>query len=39
VIPWPEVMAASTLVCAPVIIGGIIVHKYIARGLTMGAVK
>jgi multiple sugar transport system permease protein len=39
VIPWPQVMAASTLVCAPVIIGGIIVHKYIARGLTMGAVK
>jgi multiple sugar transport system permease protein len=39
VIPWPQVMAASTLVCAPVIIGGIVVHKYIARGLTMGAVK
>jgi multiple sugar transport system permease protein len=39
VIPWPQVMAASTLVCAPVIVGGIIVHKYIARGLTMGAVK
>ncbi|GAB0114661.1 carbohydrate ABC transporter permease [Acidisoma sp. C75] len=39
VIPWPEVMAASTMVCAPVIVGGIIVHKYIARGLTMGAVK
>jgi multiple sugar transport system permease protein len=39
VIPWPQVMAASTMVCAPVIIGGIIVHKYIARGLTMGAVK
>jgi multiple sugar transport system permease protein len=39
VIPWPQVMAASTLVCAPVIIGGIVVHKYIARGLTRGAVK
>lgn len=39
VIPWPQVMAASTMVCAPVIVGGIIVHKYIARGLTMGAVK
>jgi multiple sugar transport system permease protein len=39
VIPWPQVMATSTMVCAPVIIGGIIVHKYIARGLTMGAVK
>ena len=39
VIPWPKVMASATLVCAPVIIGGIIVHKNIARGLTMGAVK
>ncbi len=39
VIPWPKVMASATLVSAPVIIGGIIVHKYIARGLTMGAVK
>ena len=39
VIPWPKVMASATLVCAPVIIGGMIVHKYIARGLTMGAVK
>jgi multiple sugar transport system permease protein len=39
VIPWPKVMASATMVCAPVIIGGIIVHKFIARGLTMGAVK
>jgi multiple sugar transport system permease protein len=39
VIPWPTVMASATLVCAPVVIGGIAVHKYIARGLTMGAVK
>jgi len=39
VVPWPKVMASATLVCAPVIIGGIIVHKYMARGLTMGAVK
>jgi multiple sugar transport system permease protein len=39
VIPWPKVMASATLVCAPVIIGGIAVHKYIARGLTLGAVK
>jgi len=38
-IPWPKVMAAATLVCAPVILGGIAVHKYMARGLTMGAVK
>lgn len=38
-IPWPKVMATATMVCAPVIIGGIAVHKYIARGLTLGAVK
>jgi multiple sugar transport system permease protein len=38
-VPWTKVMASSTLICAPVIIGGIIVHKYIARGLTLGAVK
>lgn len=39
IIPWPDVMASATLVSAPVMIGGLIVHKYIARGLTMGAVK
>jgi multiple sugar transport system permease protein len=39
VVPWPKVLASATMVCAPVIIGGIAVHKYIARGLTMGAVK
>lgn len=39
IVPWPKVMASATLVCAPVIIGGIVVHKYIARGLTLGAVK
>jgi multiple sugar transport system permease protein len=39
IVPWPKVMAGATLVTAPVIIGGIVVHKYIARGLTLGAVK
>ena len=38
-VPWPKVMASATLVCAPVILGGVAVHKYMARGLTMGAVK
>ena len=38
-VPWPKVMASATLVCAPVILSGIAVHKYMARGLTMGAVK
>lgn len=39
IVPWTKVMASATLICAPVIIGGIAVHKYMARGLTMGAVK
>jgi multiple sugar transport system permease protein len=39
IVPWPKVMAGATLITAPVIIGGIVVHKYIARGLTLGAVK
>lgn len=38
-VPWTKVMASAAMICAPVIIGGIIVHKYIARGLTLGAVK
>jgi multiple sugar transport system permease protein len=38
-VPWTKVMASACMICAPVIIGGIIVHKYIARGLTLGAVK
>lgn len=39
IVPWTKVMASATMICAPVIIGGIIVHKYMARGLTLGAVK
>ncbi|HUZ65263.1 MAG TPA: carbohydrate ABC transporter permease [Acetobacteraceae bacterium] len=39
IVPWTKVMASATLICAPVIVGGVIVHKYIARGLTLGAVK
>ncbi|NNC23364.1 carbohydrate ABC transporter permease [Salinisphaera sp. USBA-960] len=38
-VPWTKVMASATMICAPVIVGGIVVHKYIARGLTLGAVK
>lgn len=38
-VPWTKVMASATLISAPVILGGIAVHKYMARGLTMGAVK
>ena len=32
-------MASATLVCAPVILGGIAVHQYMACVLTMGSVK
>lgn len=39
IVPWTKVMASATMICAPVIVGGIIVHKYMARGLTLGAVK
>lgn len=39
IVPWPKVMASATLVSAPVILGGVAVYKYIARGLTLGAVK
>ncbi len=39
VIPWTQVMACAVMICAPVVVGGIAIHKYIARGLTLGAVK
>lgn len=38
-VPWTKVMASAMMISAPVIVGGIMVHKYIARGLTLGAVK
>jgi multiple sugar transport system permease protein len=38
-IPWTKVMASASMICAPVIVGGIVAHKHIARGLTLGAVK
>lgn len=39
IVPWTKVMASASMICAPVIIGGIVAHKHIARGLTLGAVK
>jgi multiple sugar transport system permease protein len=39
IVPWTKVMASASMICAPVILGGIIAHKHIARGLTLGAVK
>ncbi|WP_414040496.1 carbohydrate ABC transporter permease [Acidithiobacillus sp. M4-SHS-6] len=38
-IPWSKVMASGVMICAPVVIAGVIIHKHIARGLTLGAVK
>ncbi|GEM_PF-5514492 len=32
-------MAIAVMICAPVIVGGIVIQKYIARGLTLGAIK
>ena len=39
IIPWQRVMASAVMITGPVVIGGIMIHKYIARGLTLGAVK
>ncbi len=39
IIPWQSVMASAVMITGPVVIGGIMIHKYIARGLTLGAVK
>lgn len=36
---WPEVMAASVTALAPVLIATFVLQKYIAQGLTAGAVK
>ena len=39
IVPWQTVMACAVMICAPVVVGGIAIHRYIARGLTLGAVK
>jgi multiple sugar transport system permease protein len=36
---WGAVAAAATLICIPVFILALIVQRYIASGLTLGAVK
>lgn len=38
-VDWPEVMAASVTAIAPVLIATFALQKYIAQGLTAGAVK
>ncbi|HQT85780.1 MAG: ABC transporter permease [Acidiphilium sp. 37-64-53] len=39
IIPWGRVMASAVMITGPVVVGGIAINKYIARGLTLGAVK
>jgi len=39
IVPWQTVMSCAVMISAPVVVGGIAIHKYIARGLTLGAVK
>lgn len=38
-VDWPEVMAASVTALAPVLAATFVLQKYIAQGLTAGAVK
>ena len=38
-IEWPQIMAASTIALAPVLIATFFLQKHIAAGLTSGAVK
>jgi multiple sugar transport system permease protein len=38
-IRWGEIAAAGILILIPVVLFGILVQKYLVRGLTMGAIK
>lgn len=38
-VAWNQVMAASLVVSAPVMVGFLILQRYLIRGLTTGAVK
>ncbi len=38
-IPWGDVMAAGTLIAAPILVFALIFSRYLVRGLTLGAVK
>ena len=38
-IDWPQIMAASTVALAPVLIATFLLQKHIAQGMTAGAVK
>jgi ABC-type glycerol-3-phosphate transport system permease component len=38
-IEWPQIMAASTIALAPVLIATFVLQRHIAQGLTAGALK
>jgi multiple sugar transport system permease protein len=38
-IAWGGLLAAATMITLPVLILTIFIHKYIVRGLTLGALK
>ena len=38
-IVWGQVMTTGTILVAPVLFLGIIIRKYLVRGLTMGAIR
>lgn len=38
-IEWPQIMAASTIALAPVLVATLILQRHIAAGMTAGAVK
>jgi len=38
-IEWPQIMAASTIALAPVLIATFALQRHIAAGMTSGAVK
>ncbi len=38
-IVWGQVMTTGTILVAPVLFLGIVIRKYLVRGLTMGAIR
>lgn len=38
-IMWGQIMAMGTIIFIPVLIAGVMIRKYLVRGLTMGAVR
>ena len=38
-IRWEEMMAAAVVSSLPTLVLAIVIHKYLVRGLTLGAIK